>query len=135
MTGGDVKEITWNHPTLGSGIFSPKSGEDSTFDPGGYSSDDDDNGIDGSGEMIDKMNLRRWSAEVVAAWDMNNREDLTKAKALAASPVMASYTITHVNGTVWAGRGKPVGDLKGNGNNATFPLKLAGSGILKKIVG
>lgn len=135
MTGGDVKEITYNHPTLGSGAFFPKSGEDSTFDPGGYRSDDDENGVDGSGEMIDKMNLKRWSCEVTLGSDMNTRVDLLRVSDLAESPVLASYTVTHVNGTVWAGKGKPVGDVKHNGNAATLPLKLAGSGRMKKIVG
>lgn len=133
--GGDIIEITFNHPTLGSGIIFPKSAEDSTFDPGGFTSNDDDNMIDGSGEMIDQLNRKRWSFEDTIAWDMNTREDLDKMQDLQSDPVLADWTITHINGTVWGGTGKPVGDLKGNGNAATFPLKLAGGGKMKKIIG
>jgi hypothetical protein len=133
--GGDILEITFNHPSLGSGVIFPKSNEDSTLDPGGFRSNDDANMIDGGGNMIDQINRVRWSAETTVSWDMNSREDLEKAIALAASPVLADWTISHINGCVYSGKGKPVGDLQGNGNQATFNLKIAGSGVLKKIIG
>lgn len=133
MTGGDIVEITFNHPTLGSGTIFPKAAEDNTFDTGGLRSSDDDNMIDGGGNMIDQMHRKRWSLETTVAWDMNSRQDLEKLVALASSPVLASWTITHINGDIYGGIGKPIGDLKGNGNTATFPLKLAGGGILKQI--
>lgn len=135
MTGGDILEITFNHPTLGSGVIYPKSGEDSTFDLGGFRSDDDAQAVAGNGQMIDKMNRKRWSVDTVIAWDMNTDITLEKIVALAGSPVMADYTITHINGTVYGGKGKPVGDLQGNGNAATFPLKISGGDKLKKIGG
>lgn len=133
--GGDILEITFNHPTLGTGILFPKAAEDSTFDLGGKRSNDDANMIDGSGAMIDQINLVRWSFEQTIAWDMNTREDVGRLSELAGDPVLADWTITHINGTVWGGKGKPVGDVQGNGNAATFTLKLGGSGRLKKIVG
>jgi hypothetical protein len=37
--GGDILEVTYAHETLGSGTFFPKSGEDSTFDLGGFRGD------------------------------------------------------------------------------------------------
>lgn len=131
-TGGDIIEITYNHPLLGTGTVFPKSKEDSTFDLGGFRSNDDANMVDGSGEMIDQINRVRWSFEVTVAWDANIREDLTKIAALAASPVQANWTISCLNGTVWQGKGKVVGDVQGNGNQATFTLKVSGGGILKK---
>jgi hypothetical protein len=133
--GGDLIEITFNHPTIGSGVIYPKSAEDNTFDTGGFRSNDDANMVTGSGEMIDQMNRARWSLETTVAWDMNTRNDLEKMSELAESPVQADWTITHVNGTVWGGKGKPVGDQQGNGNAATFSLKISGGGKLKKIVG
>lgn len=131
--GGDILDAAFNHPTLGSGVIFPKAGEDSTFDLGGFRSDDSEDMIDGSGNMIDKLNRKRWGAEMTVAWDNNNRQELERCVALAGHPVPATWTITHVSGAVYKGTGKPVGDLKGNANNATFPLKLAGGGILKKI--
>lgn len=135
VIGGDIIEITFNHPTLGSGIIFPKAAEDSTFDLGGFVSNDDANGVDGSGEMIDQLNRKRWSFEGTVAWDMNTREDLEKLQELSNDPVLSEWTVTHINGTVYGGSGKPVGDLQGNGNAATFPLKLAGGGRMKKIIG
>lgn len=128
--GGDITEITFNHPTLGSGTIFPKAAEDSTYDLGGYRSDDDNNMIDGGGNMIDKMNLNRWSFEVKVAWDMNIAETLEAVVAQASSPVPAQWTFTHINGSIYGGIGKPVGDLKGNGNEATFTLKISGGGKL-----
>ncbi len=135
VVAGDLREITWNHPTLGSGTLFPKSAEDSTFDTGGFRSADEANMIDGGGNMIDQMNLTRWSLESVVSHDMNDREDLVKLSALASSPVLADWTVSHINGTVWAGKGKPVGDIKANGNQGTINLKLSGGGQMKKITG
>lgn len=132
--GGDIIEITYNHPTLGSGVIYPKSAEDSTFDPGGFRSADDANMVDGGGRMIDQMNRVRWSLEQTIAWDMNEAQELEKLADVAASPVQAQWTISHINGSVYSGKGKPVGDLQGNMNAATFPLKLQGGGEAKKIV-
>lgn len=132
--GGDIIEITYNHPTLGTGTIFPKANQDSVFDLGGFRSDDSKDGISGDGEMIDKLTRVRWGFEVEVAWDMNTRNDLEKLTALNASPVSADWTISHINGTVYGGKGKPVGDMAGNGNSATFKLKVAGGNTLKKIV-
>ena len=133
--GGDILEITYNHPTLGSGTIYPKSAEDSGFDPGGFRSADDANMVDGGGSMIDSMNQVRWKFNVLVSWDMNEEDELNKVIDLASSPEQADWTITSINGTVWGGKGKPVGDYEGNGNSPTFPLLVSGGGKLKKIVG
>lgn len=135
VVGGDITEITYNHPTLGDGVLFPKAGEDSTFDPGGFRSSDDANMVDGGGNMIDQLNRVRWSFEGTLAWDMNDREELDKLQSMAGNPQLATWTVTHINGTVWRGTGKPVGDIQGNANAATIALKLAGGGQMKKIVG
>lgn len=130
--GGDILEITFNHPTVGAGVIFPKANEDSTFDLGGIRSADDPDMVTGAGEMIDQMNQKRWSFEVPVAWDMNTREDLEKINQLAADPQPADWTISHVNGAIYSGSGKPVGDYQGNGNTAVFTLKVAGGGKLVK---
>lgn len=132
--GGDISEVTWNHPTLGTGRFAPKSGEDSSYVLGGLTTDDDENGVDGQGQPIYTMTRQRPSFDVVVAWDMNNDLTLEKAQALAESPIETDWTITNAaSGVVYGMKGKPVGTLTGNGKNATFPLKVAGGGKLKKI--
>ena len=133
--GGDIIEITYNHPIVGSGTIYPKSTEDSTFNLGGFRSEDDMAKIAGDGSMIDTINRVRWSFEVPATWDQNSANELDKLIELAESPVEADWTISSINGTVWGGKGKPVGELPGNGNAATITLKLSGGGRLKKIVG
>lgn len=134
MVGGDIKEITFNHPTLGSGTFFGMSGEASTFDLGLPMSADESAGVDGGGRMVDTVTNKRWSFEVVVSWDMNTDNELEVAQKLAASPVLGDWTFSHINGTVWAGKGKPVGDLTADGNKSTFKLKVAGGGRLKKII-
>ncbi len=131
--GGDLKEITYNHPTLGSGTFYPKASEDSTFDPGGYRTSDDANNRDGSGNRIRIMNGVNWSVEATISHDMNNRMEGEKLAALQADPQDADWTFTHINGTVWGGKGSPVGDLQYNTNAGTIDVKFSGGGELKKI--
>lgn len=132
VIGGDFTEITYNHPTLGSGIVFPKAAEDSTLNTGGFSEEDDNQMIDGGANMITKLNRKRWSFETVVAWDMDSKT-LENIEAMAASPVQADWTFSHISGKVYAGTGKPVGDIEGNGNAATFTLKVAGGGKMKQI--
>lgn len=131
---GDFTEVTFNHPTLGSGTLFPKSAEDSTLDLGGFRSSDDANMIDGGGNMIDQMNRVRPSFECTLANDMNVREDLEKLTELASSPVAADWTFTHINGSVYGGKGKPVGDIQANGNTGNLTLKVSGGGRFVKLV-
>lgn len=132
-TGGDLIEFTYNHPTVGTGVFYAKAGEDSTFDLGGLRAGDDSASVDGGGNNIKVLNRTRWSVEGTISWDMNNKTELEKLVSLAADPVDADWTIQHVNGTVYGGTGSPVGDLQGEGNKATTKIKISGGGSLKKI--
>jgi hypothetical protein len=131
-TGGDIIEITYNHPTIGSGVIYPKAAEDNTFDLGGVRAADDMAMVDGGGNMIDQMNRGRWSVETLCVNDMNSQNEMEKCNDLAASAVLADWTFTHINGTVYVGKGKPVGDLSNNVNQSTFTLKVSGGGKLKK---
>jgi hypothetical protein len=132
--GGDIIEATYNHPTLGSGVFYPKSSEDSIFDLGGFRGSDDANMVDGGGRNIRQINQVRWVFESPVAWDMNTDNELQKLTDMAKNSQEADWTFTHINGTVWSGKGAPVGDISGNGNQSTFTLKISGGGALKKIV-
>jgi hypothetical protein len=133
--GGDITEIRWSHPVLGSGVWFPKAGEDNTFDPGGFRGNDDANMVDGGARTIRQLNRVRWSADVVISCDMNVANEDQQAKKLAAHPVEAEYIISHINGSVWKGKGAPVGDIQLNTNQSTFPIKIAGGGEMKKISG
>lgn len=131
---GDITEITYNHPTIGSGVFYPKAAEGNTFDPGGIRTSDDANGIAGNGGLIYVKNRVRGFFEVMIENDMNTRNDAEVVKALSASPVEADWTVSVINGTVWSGTGKPVGDINPDVNAGTMTLKVAAPSF-KKIVG
>lgn len=131
-SGGDLIEITCNHP-LGNFTLRPKGNEDSTLDPGGIRTADDENMVDGAGEAIYQMTRRRWSFECPPiGWDMVNGT-MDNVIKVAGSPLEGTWTFTYINNVVYRGKGKPVGDIKGNGNQATFGLKIGGSGTLDKL--
>ena len=131
---GDIIEVTYNHPTLGSGVFYPKAAEGNTFDPGGIRTSDDANAIAGDGSLIVTKNRTRAFFEVMIENDMNIRNDVQKVQDLAANSVPAEYTVSIINGTVWAGSGFPVADIAPDVNAGTMTLKIA-AGNFKKIVG
>lgn len=133
MTAGDTIEVRYTHDDLGSGVFFCKAGEESSFDPGGYESSDDKNGVDGGGRMIDVMTRKRWHFSCPISWDMTVENELFILQDLMDSTKEADWTIDHVSGTIWAGRGKPVGEIPGNGGNGTIPLKLGGGGKMSKL--
>jgi len=130
--GGDITEIKWSHPTLGSGKWYPKAGEDSTFDMGGFRSADDTSMIDGGGNMIDQINRVRPSLEVTIANNLNytkNQREYQNAIDLAKNAVLGEYIITHISGSVFKLTGKPVGDIQFNANAGTFTVKLSGNSM------
>jgi hypothetical protein len=133
MVGGDLIEIAFNHPTLGQGFIFAKAGESFKLVTGGYMSNDDDQGLATNGEVIDQMTLQRWSVEGVVGNDMNDRQELEKCVAMAGDTKAADWTISHINGSVYKGKGKPVGKLELDTQATTFTLKISGGGVLKQI--
>lgn len=132
-TGGDVVEVKFSHPTIGQGSFFAMANQGNTFDPGGFRTSDDAAMIDGSGEPVWQMNRTRAGFEILISNDMSIREDLQKVVALASSVDQADWTVSLINGTVWAGKGKPVGDISAELNASTITLKVA-AGTFKKIL-
>lgn len=131
--GGDITEVIIAHPTVGTVTLFPKSGEDSTFNPGGIRNDDDNAGIDGGGRTILKKNRIRWSFETVVSNDMNGTKEMEQLVAIAASNEEANITISHINGAIYKGKGTVVGDINPSGLNATVSIKLAGGGTLTQL--
>ena len=130
--GGDIIEITYNHPVLGSGTLFCKSNEDGTLNMGGFNSNDDANSVTGDGRLIDQINRVRAGFEAPPiAWDMTDADELSKLTELSASPVLADWTISSISGAIWGGKGKPVGDLNGSTNTSQVTLKLAFEGKVK----
>ncbi len=132
--GGDIVEITYNHPTIGSGTIFCKSNEDGNLEPGGYRSNDDDNASTGDGKRIDQLNWQVPFFEAPPiAWDMTDFNEQDKLSQLAGDPVNADWTITHISGQIWGGKGKPVGQIPGATNSAQVTLKLAFDNKLKPL--
>jgi hypothetical protein len=129
ISGGDIIEITYNNPDLGAGTLIPKGSEDSTYDPGGIRTSDDDAMVDGQGNAIYQMNNKRWSFEVKCRWGMDDG-DLETIAALQSVTSETTFTFANINGTIYRGKGKMVGDIKGNGNMATVDIKASGGGVL-----
>jgi hypothetical protein len=122
--GGDIKEITFNNAEVGSGIFKPKAGEGNTYDVGGLRTADDTKAITADGELIVTQNMQAGFLQVLIANDMNVRQDLEKAASLAASQSRTTWTFTCVNGITYRGVGVVAGDLSGDIDKATVPLKV-----------
>ena len=131
---GDITDVTYNHPTLGSGRFLPKAAEGNTYDPGGIRNADDANMISGGGNLILKKNRVRGFVECVIEDDQNIQEDALTVAALAADPQAATWTWTMINGAVYQGEGWPVGDIQPNIDDGTMTLKVAVP-TLEKILG
>ena len=132
-TGGDLLEISFNHPTEGSGSFFVKSGEDSEVDLGGFRKEDDDQGIAGDGQMITKANQRRWSVSAPIAWSKSGTNELEVLTNIAESPLDASWTFRYQDGVSLVGDGTVVGDLTGATQGSTVPVKFAGGGRLRRL--
>lgn len=123
---GDIREINYSHPTLGSGTFSAKSNESNTFDPGGFRTNDDANQITTDGKLMQQKNRVRAFFEMLCESDMDVRQDVMKVKELAGDSVQADWTITLVSGAVYKGKGVPSGDVQADLNTGTFTIKVAG---------
>ena len=131
--GGDVVSVSYKHPTLGNGTWYPKSNEDATIDKGGYQATDDQNMITSAGDSITQINRKRWEVEVTCAWDTQNTDEVGQANLLAGNPIDADWTFEHINGTIWGAKGRPVGEVKGSSDKATFKVKLSGGGNLLQL--
>ena len=89
--------------------------------------------IDGKGRRIYKKNRVAWGATGPIVWDMVDQNELEKLQILAEQTEEADWTVTSINGTVWGGKGLPVGDIEGNTNQGTIDINISGSGKMKKI--
>lgn len=131
--GGDIIEVTYNHPTIGIGTLSCKSGEEATIDFGGYTKADDAGMIAGDGRDIQTMTRKRWSFESPIVWDMTDRNELDILQKLQNNPLAADWSFSHIGGAVWGATGHPVGDIQGAAQTTLISLKVSGGGVLAKI--
>ena len=126
-THGDIKEITYNHPVIGSGRFRPKSGEGNTYNIGGFMNNDDSNSISSDGDLIMTKNRVRGTLEavVVNSTAIGESSDAQTLQDLMNSSTPADWTFTTVADAVFAASGFPVGEVTPDLNAGTFTMKLA----------
>lgn len=129
---GDLTGFERNHPDLGMYGYDPVAGEDSMYSDGGPVSDDDDSAITANGNMIDKMNAQRPSFTCTLRCVPGDGV-LESLRAEQASTKLGTYTATHINGTIYRIKGKPVGRLEMNGNTGRITVKIGGAGKIEII--
>ena len=129
--GGDITEITFNHPTLGNFNFATKSNESYTLDPGGVRGDDDSDMVTGSGANIRKLNNKRWSFEGPLVADFASNLEIKNLPLISGDPEEGTITISHIGGAIWRGQGSFVGEISIDTNTSQFSAKFAGGGILE----
>lgn len=129
--GGDITEVVCKHPSLGDFRFQTKSNESYTMDKGGYRNNDDSNQITGGGQAIYQKNRVRWSFEGPILEDLTNNEK--SLEELAESSEEGTWIFTHINGSIWQGKGTVVGDLQTDTNNVQKAMKIAGGGKLEPV--
>lgn len=127
---GDLLQVNVKHPELGSRNFEAKSGEDFTFQTGGFKSNDDDGNIGVSGSRIDQLNRYPWSAETTLVLRSGDHDFL---QAISENTLEGTWTFEHISGDVRRGSGKPVGDIASNSQAGTIALKCSGSGKLDTV--
>lgn len=130
---GDIISLVCEH-TLGSFRFEPKANESFTLDGGGIRNNDDANQITGSGTAIIQKNRTRWSLEGPIAIDFTGGDTIADLNKLTESPEEGVWTITSISGTVWTGKGTPVGDIQTDTNTGMATLKISGGGQLQTIL-
>jgi len=124
IVGGDIEELAFNDPVLGTGFFQPMKDQDNIFIPGGYENADDGM-VTGNGTLVITKNRNVGSITILLANDTTAAtSDVDIAKALQVSANEQTWTVAHSNGTVWRGKGVIVGALEANTNKSTFQIKI-----------
>lgn len=128
---GDVDEIVCQHPT-GEYRFFPKANESATIDKGGVRANDDASQVTSNGQMMSQLNRVRWSFEVPIANDADGSTS-ENLNTLTAHAELGTWTFSLLNGTIFKGTGRPVGDLQEDSNAGTMTLKVSGGNRLEKL--
>ena len=126
VTGGDLKEVRFNNPDVGSGKFNSKSGETHTLMLDYYRTDDDDTNIDSGGNLLNLKSLKPGSYEFSIINDERNpnRQELETLVALSGSFSDTTWSFTSVNGIAYTATGNVVGDLALDRSKAMIPGKV-----------
>ena len=133
MTGGDLVEITFNHPNEGTGVLFAKADEEAELNLGGNRTADEAKSVATSGQNIKVVTRDRWHLSFVLATDLTSADHLDKLSRMAGSPNDGTWTFSHISGAVYRGLGGPVGDVNAAMKASTTQLKISGGGQLSRL--
>ena len=80
-----------------------------------------------------QMNAKMWEIAGLQIEFSPSDGNMEFLQAISDSPIDATVTWQHIDGTVYTGDGSVEGDIKPNTNSGYIPLTLTGSGRLSKI--
>lgn len=131
--GGDLLEISVQHPTAGSKIIYGVAGETTTIKLGGV--ENEDNGaVDGGQNLI--VSKRLVPGHIQGPFANDNRSALAEFEFIqnvAASPEEAVFTFRYIDNEVYSGSGTPVGEITLDAKAATFTMKIvSGRGFTRQ---
>lgn len=129
---GQFTEVMCQHPTAGDFKFDIKSGEDSEMDLGGDRIVDEANNKVSSGKMIVQFENATGYVQFTCGYT-NECGVYIQALISASGDELGTFTITHIDGSSYIGKGTIVGDVKPNRNAGTIQLKAAFEGEVQVI--
>lgn len=111
-----------------------KAKETAKIDKGGLMTEDKAEGVTSAGGAMYSLSHKRWSVEPSAvAWGKTGVDTLEKLNEFNNEITDSVFTFTLVDGTVYTGTGRIVGDTIADSLDASIPFKAAGGGKLSKI--
>ena len=130
MASGDLLTVKFNHPTVGAREYNVKAGENADQDLGGFSSELIINGL-GNGHK--SLSRKPWGVESVML-GIESKGDQEFLQSLADSPDLGVITWSHINGSVYKGKGTVTGDLKHGLKDGYANVTLQGVAKAEQII-
>lgn len=131
--GGDLLQITVQHPTAGSKIIYGVAGESTTIKLGGIENEDNGAVDGGQNLIISKRNVAGYIQGPFANDNRAAQAEFEFMQVVAASPVEAVFTFAYIDGEIYSGSGTPVGEITLDAKAATFQMKVtSGRGFTRQ---
>jgi len=127
---GDITEVKIIHEVVGSRIFQVKGGEDVTFDLGGYTGERMVTGIGGGHKSLV---AKAWMVENAVLETVPGDGGVEFLQDISNSTLDATIEISHINGTVYKGKGSIEGDIKQGNKEGFTTVTFSGNQKLEKI--
>lgn len=130
IASGDLFNISCDQDEVGGFTYGFKSTEDAPTDKGGWEISDDKNSITSAGERIAVYNRIAGELELVVGATVGAYE---KTKEYVNSRLEGTWTVAYPDGSIRAGKGQPVGEIKLNPGTGTISFKVQFSGQFEEI--